>query len=116
MASKRIAQVNALLQQEVGLILRRDLEIPINTLVTVSHADASVDLEHATIWLKVFPEHEADNVLQLLSKTIWSIQKTLNRRLAMKFVPKIRFDIDTSEEQAEHMLHVLDELKTDDPS
>lgn len=116
MPNKRIAQVNALLQREVGLLLRREVEFPINILVTVSRTDTSIDLEHATIWLKVFPEDQSKAVMETLRHSMWYLQRSLNRRLAMKFVPRIRFDIDTSEEKAEHMLNVLDELNPDDRS
>lgn len=110
MASKRIAQVNALIRQELGRALTREIELPLDTLVTVGRVDTSPDLEHTRVWLKIYPIEQSDRVFEIIQRQIYFIQKVLNRRLVMKFTPKIVFEIDRSEDAADRILHVLDNL------
>ena len=110
MASKRIAQVNALICNELGRALTREVELPLNTLVTISRVETSPDLEHARAWIKIYPIDQTEHVFEVIQRQIYFIQKILNRRLVMKFTPKIVFEIDRSEDKADRILHVLDDL------
>jgi len=96
----RIEQVNELIKQELGKIILEEFEFDPDTLVTVMSADTSDTLETATIWISVFPEGKTGSALEILNKRIGEIQKLLNRRLALRFVPKISFKIDKSEKYA----------------
>jgi ribosome-binding factor A len=109
-ASQRIAQVNALICQELGQALVREIELPHDTLVTISRVETSPDLEHARAWIKIYPVNQTDHVLEIIQSQIYFIQKILNRRLVMKSTPRIVFCLDRSEDQADRILHVLDDL------
>ncbi len=98
--SERIKKLNNLLRDEVGKILKSELELEAGILVTVVRAVVSPTLEHATIWISVFPESKKEAVLKKISRQIYSFQQILNRRLIMRPVPKIRFEIDRTEEEA----------------
>ncbi|MFA5107578.1 MAG: 30S ribosome-binding factor RbfA [Patescibacteria group bacterium] len=111
MASKRIAQVNELLRVELGTLLAREIEFPANCLVTVSKVDTSVDLEHAKIWIKVYPPEQAKTVLHKLIIHIADIQSQLNHRLVMRFVPKIAWKLDISEDRADRIERLLDQIQ-----
>ncbi len=97
--SERIKKLNDLLRDEVGKILVKELEFN-DVLVTVVRADISPTLEHATIWISVFPDPKREKVLQKINQQIYRLQQILNKRLAMHPVPKIRFEIDKTEEEA----------------
>lgn len=111
MSSKRIAQVNELLRVELGAILAREIEFPANCLVTISKVETSIDLEHARIWVKVYPAEQAKNVLSRLIANIAEIQSRLNHRLVMRFVPKIAWKLDVSEIRADRIERLLDQIK-----
>lgn len=98
--TQRIKKLNDLLRDEVGKILVEEFEKEESALVTVTGANISPTLEHATIKLSVFPQDKAGEVIKKIEKQIYHIQQLLNKRLAMRPVPKIRFEIDTSEEKA----------------
>jgi ribosome-binding factor A len=95
----RLKKLNDLLRDEVGKILKKELEFN-SILVTVVWAIISPTLEHATIWISVLPESKRETVLQKINQKIYHIQQILNKRLAMRPVPKVRFEIDKTEEKA----------------
>lgn len=108
--SDRLQKLNDLLRDEVARILLVELEKEEDTLVTVTGADVSPTLEHATIKISVFPVNKADEVLKKIEKQIYHIQQLLNKRLAMRPIPKIRFEIDNTEERASQIEEKLKNL------
>ncbi len=109
--SDRLKKVNELLQFEVSKIVKSEVEVGTNVLITVVRADASPTLEHATIWISVFPSEKEQETLEKIQEKIYSIQQALNKRLVMRTVPKIRFEIDKTEEQASRIEEIIDRIK-----
>ena len=105
--SERIKKLNDLLRDEVGKILKKELEFN-DVLVTVARADISPTLEHATIWISVFPDPKREKVLQKINRQIYLLQQILNKRLTMHPVPKIRFEIDKTEEEAARIEELIE--------
>ena len=58
----RIPKINQLLQEELGAILLRELELPDGVLVTVTRVDASGNLQEAeneiSLWFKKEEIHD----------------------------------------------------------
>lgn len=108
--SRRIEQLNSLVQREVAAVVRREVEFPLDTIVTVTRATVADDAESAKVWISVLPFDQAESVMQELKKRIADIQRVLNKRLVMKFVPKITFYLDKQEEKADRINDVLDRL------
>jgi len=104
--SSRLKKLNDLLRDEAGKILKKELEFN-DVLVTVVRADISPTLEHATIWISVLPESKRETALQKINQKIYNLQQILNERLAMRPVPKIRFEIDKTEEKAARIEKLL---------
>lgn len=113
---RRVDQLNSLIQQQVAEIIRRELEFPIDTLVTISKARVSDDAESAKLWVSVLPSDQGPGVLETLNRRIGDVQHLLNKRLVMKFVPKIMFTLDTQADKADHINQVLDSIASDDQS
>lgn len=111
--SHRVEQLNSLVAKEVAIVLARDFEFP-GVLVTVSRVRVADDAESAKVWLSVLPESKSKDVLQVVTKRIRDIQRVLNKRLVMKFVPKLMFTDDRSNEKADRITRVLDSLDDTD--
>ena len=107
MFSTRIEQVNELITQELGKIILENIEFEPGVMVTIMRVSTSDTLENATVWVSVFPEGKTGSSLEILTKEIGHLQKFLNRRLALKFVPKIAFKIDKSESYASEIEEVF---------
>ena len=106
--SERTKKLNDLLRDEVGKILKGELDLDDGTLVTVVRACISPTLEHATVWISVFPDSKRDAVLQKINRKIYFLQQLFNKRLAMRPVPKIRFEIDRTEEGAAQIERLIE--------
>src|SRR5690349_12058398 len=93
-ASHRIEKLNSLVQHEVAELLLRHVEFPLGTLVTVSRVSVADDAESAKVWLSVLPASQGERVMKAVHGQIREIQTLLNKKLVMKFVPKLTFALD----------------------
>lgn len=110
MSSQRIQKVNELIKREVGKIIMREIEIPENSLITISQVQTSQDLCEVKIWISIFPTKYAQKVLRDIMKKIGYLQRLLNHRLSMKHVPKLNFLLDSTEEQASQVDNILKDI------
>ncbi len=107
----RLVKLNALLRDVVAKVILEEADIDDSPLVTVVRADVSPTLEHATVWISVLPIDRGPVVLDYLKQHIYHLQQMINQELAMRPVPKIRFEIDTTEERAARIEKLLDEVE-----
>ncbi len=105
--SERIKKLNNHLRNEVGKIIHDQIVLSDNILITVTDAEVSPTLEHATIKISIYPKDKEKTALKKIKEDIYQIQQILNRRLVMRPVPKIRFEIDISEKHASRIEEIL---------
>lgn len=108
--SQRILKINELIKQHINDIILKDLSLKGDVFVTIAKVDTSSDLRYTRIFLSIFPEKERDYAIHTLEKEIFKIQGILNKRLSMHPLPKIRFELDTTEEKADGIEKLLKEL------
>lgn len=106
--SHRIERVNELIKQELGGIILENEDFGTGILVTVMSVAASDDLLHARVIISVFPSNKGEKVFETLNRHIFDLQQILNKRLKMRPVPKIRFILDDSEAEAQHLSEIID--------
>ena len=111
MQVNREKKLKKLLVVEVSNALLDEVSLVNDTFVTVMGAQLSPTLEHATIYISVLPLDKSEAVLEKLNHRIYSIQQVLNKRLNLRIVPKIRFEIDTTEERAQKIEELLEKVK-----
>jgi ribosome-binding factor A len=102
----RIERINQLIREEVAKILLRDIFIK-GSLITVQSVDTNKDLNYAKIKVSVMPFSESARVMKILEKQAPSIQAKLNSMVKIKFVPRIKFYPDMSEEKANRVEEIL---------
>lgn len=108
--TKRIQRVNALLCEQVGKVLLAELRGG-GGLLTVTRAEASPTLEHATIYISVLPEQQSRSVLAKIRQQIYFLQQDLNKRLNLRVVPKVRFELDRSAAHVSRIEQILEKTK-----
>lgn len=111
--SQRIKKVNELVKRELGTIILKQVDYPKDLLLTLTKVECSSNLRDAKIWISVMPENKATWVLNILQRNIYHIQKTLDKRLRMRPVPKIRFIKQEKIENADRIDEILDKIKGD---
>ena len=109
--SKRIQRVNQLIKKELGQILLREVEFPKDVLVTITRVETAVDLNEAKIFISCLPEIQSEKILAILNRQIYNIQQKLNKKLKMKFIPKIEFREEKKTKEAGRVEEILEELK-----
>ena len=105
----RIA-VNELLKQEIGSLILKELDFNRDTMVTITEADTSDDLQQAKVKVSIMPFLKAEKILKVLNSQVFNLQKLLNQKLKMKIVPKIRFELDKSEERKTRIEQLLKKI------
>lgn len=108
--SRRIEQLNALLQQEIGVIIARDIEFPLGTMATILHVRTTGDLHHAVVAVSLFPEGRRGEILAILKKNTRHIELLLQDRLPIHHIPSLSWTIDITEEKAAEVEVLLDSL------
>jgi len=104
--SQRIQQVNELLKQEVSQLLLKEIDFD-HILVTITNVNTSPDLKNCKISISVIPTEKNELALKIIEKNIYHLQQALNRRIRLKFSPKIRFEIDQIEAKAQRIEEIL---------
>lgn len=105
--SQRIQKINELIKRELGTILKHEIEMPENSLITISYVKTSKDLTHAKVFISIFPIEIAHKIIRRVSQKIGRLQQLLNQRLFLKYVPKITFVLDMTEEDASQVEEAL---------
>ncbi len=103
--TRRTDKVQAVLQQEIGDYIKQ-LELP--ALTTISKVEVTPDLKWCKVWITVMGDENVQKlVMSALSENLYDLQGTLNRKLEMKFVPRVKFVIDHGEEYASHINELI---------
>jgi|WetSurMetagenome_2_1015567.scaffolds.fasta_scaffold539974_2 ribosome-binding factor A len=108
--SLRIEKINELIKQQVAEILTRELTLKPGVLITVSKVDTSKDLRYTQVFVSIFPEKETNYVMTAIKKEMYEIQRTLNKKLSLKPLPKLEFKVDTTEIKADEVERILIDL------
>jgi len=109
--SNRIQKVNSLLEREIGKIISREVAFPNNTMVTLTHVQATANLIEARVFVSVLPENKFNQVLKILNSEVASIQQKINKKLNMRPIPRIMFAQDKATSQAGRIEELLSQLK-----
>jgi len=112
MASEaRLIRINELIKRQVGKDILEEVDFPADVLTTVTRAQTSIDATHCKIFISAFPEKEIKNVLNILQKNIYRLQKLLNRQLNMRPVPQIRFVEELEIPMAQKIENLLEKIE-----
>lgn len=107
----RLEKVNELIKQELGKIILENLEFEPGVMVTVLRVETSESLEDAKVWVSIFPEGKRGSTLEILKQRIGELQRLLNRKVALHFVPKITFKIDESTAHIDELDQLFQEIE-----
>lgn len=110
MSLLRITKVNELVRKLLGEIMERELSLKPGVIMTIAKVDTSKDLRYTRMFISVFPESETRYVSETLKKELPQIQKKLYAKLYMRPMPKLSFEIDTTEQEADKVEKILKNL------
>lgn len=106
----RSQKLSPLIQQQLSQIIVRELEFPVNTLVTITKVKASQDNKYATVFISVIPDKFRGSALEILRKNNQNLRHLLGENLKTQFTPQLNFKIDEQELYATEIDKLLDEI------
>ena len=119
----RPERVSSLIKQELSAIIIKNVEFPAGSLVTITGVEVDKKLEHAKIGISVLsrsagsrgagPSEGADKVLSILGKCAGHLQYLLMKRVNIKPLPRIVFEIDHGIEKLAKIEKILLDDKID---
>ncbi|MEK7193787.1 MAG: 30S ribosome-binding factor RbfA [Patescibacteria group bacterium] len=101
----RVERVNNLIQEELSKIIVKELEFP--ALVTITEVETSKDLSQALVKFSVLPSEKSEEVLKILNKNLRHLQYLLMKKINIKPMPRISFEIDWGLEKAAEIEKIL---------
>jgi len=107
----RIERINQLIRKKIADILLKEIFVK-GFLITVQSVDTSKDLKYAKVKVSVMPFSGWERVVKILEKQTSNVQNKLNSVIKIKFVPRIKFVIDKSEERADRIEALLKKIKS----
>jgi ribosome-binding factor A len=112
---RRVDRINGLLRQELSLLISRHLKDPrIGGVISVTQVKTSADLRSARVYISVMgDEAEKQGTLQGIQSASSFLRRELRERLALRYVPFMKFELDESMEDAENLLRIMDQLGPD---
>jgi len=106
---ERLAQE---MQQEIALIIHREVKAQGQGFVTITRMELSKDLRHAKVFFSCLGSQEQrDSSQEALQRSAGFIYGLLKKRFRIKTIPELQFRYDPSIEGSIAMSEVLDRLK-----
>ncbi|KKP37618.1 hypothetical protein A2483_03820 [Candidatus Peregrinibacteria bacterium RIFOXYC2_FULL_33_13] len=100
--------LNSIIKDEVSRIIQEKIEIKEFGLITVTRAVTAKNLDSCRVYVRSLIKQE--NLLNVLNKRIYHIQKELNPRLRLHKVPKIIFQLDENLEYVDNIEKILERI------
>jgi len=108
----RLERVNDLLAENLSEIIEHDLRDPRKGLITVTSVRVSPDLKHAQVYVTTLGDETAKReMVRVLEHAAGFIRSELGRRIRLKFVPELDWQIDNSVEYAQRIDEVLRRIR-----
>jgi len=108
--SQRIERINELVRQELGRFIIREVELPQNSLVTITRVETTPDMKIAKVYVTILPDNLRGTILELLRKNSRHLHELLKAELETKIIPNFNFLIDDQEVYANKIDTLLDEI------
>jgi ribosome-binding factor A len=109
--NRRVERVADLMRAELAQIVQRELSDPRIALTTVSEVVLSSDLQHAKVRLSILgSEAQREASLEAVRHAAGFVRHQLGRRLTLRVVPELTFELDRGAEYSQRISELLDDL------
>ena len=111
MLHSRLERVAELLREAISDILRMVVHDPRIGFVTITEVKVTPDLRECFAYVSVYGSKEVQNdTMAGLQSSADFIRGELNKRVRLRFIPKLQFIFDSRVESANKVLQLLDSL------
>ena len=114
MASIKIERINHAIQEEISMILMREIKDENIKFVTITGVETASDLGSAKVYYTVLNREKQEETKAALEKASSFIRTKLAERIKVRHTPELRFIYDTSIEYGEHIEKIIEDIKEKD--
>lgn len=117
MAKVRTGRVGEQIKKELSQILQTELKDPRIGFVTITGVDVTGDLSQAKVFLSVMgSEQQREDTLKALARAKGFIRTEIGKRIRLRTVPELIFQIDTSIEYGSRIQELIHKIHEEDPN
>jgi len=111
--SRRIDRVNELLRHEISRLLTLQINDPrLRGVISITRVETSSDLRIAQVSLSVMGDSETkQSALEGIRSAATFLRRELRPRLSLRYTPFLKFALDESLEEANHLLGIMDRIR-----
>jgi ribosome-binding factor A len=111
--SRRIDRINGLLRQEISELLSRQIKDPrLSGVISITQVKTSSDLSNARVYVSVLgDEATKQSAMEGIQSAATFLRRELRDRLTLRHVPFMKFVLDESIENADHLLRIMDQIR-----
>ncbi|MEW6027266.1 MAG: 30S ribosome-binding factor RbfA [Planctomycetota bacterium] len=111
MNNNRMGRVASELQKEISRIILYEMNDPRLGFITVTRTEPSPDLQCAKVFVTVLGNEAACKTsIDLLNNAANYIHSTLNKRIKLRYIPKLSFHFDNIVEEEQAVYRLLDKI------
>ncbi|QEA38565.1 30S ribosome-binding factor RbfA [Pistricoccus aurantiacus] len=114
---KRTDRVADQLQQELAVLIQREVKDPRLGMITVSGVTVSRDLGYADVFITLLGENDDERVaenLKVLKHAAGFLRSQIARRVKLRHMPELRFHYDESVVRGQQLSALIDEAVATD--
>jgi ribosome-binding factor A len=110
----RTARMNDLIRVELSELIRRKVKDPRVVSVSVTAVSTTTDFSHARVSVGLLDDAKAPSVLKALAHAAGFLRSELSRRLQVKRVPELLFEVDRTAEEASRLDDLWSQLEREE--
>jgi len=105
--SNRLDKIGDVIKQELARLIQTELRDPRLGMVSVTDAQVSRDLAHASVYVTVL-NAEPQGALTVLENASGLLRTMLAKNLQLRTTPKLKFHYDESVDRGRHLSSLID--------
>ena len=115
MSYQRHQRIESLIERELNNLFLKELEFS-GAIVTITGVEVQKDLDYALVKVSVLPVTKSKEVSQVLERSRKYLQHQLLRKINIKPMPELRFEIDYGPKRAADLEKKFIELEKEEGS
>ena len=110
--TRRLEQVESTLQRAIALVLQREVSDPrIRGMVSITRVKVSPDLADAQVFVSIMPARYEGRTMSGLHRATGRIRRMTHEQVALKTMPRLRFELDQSLKNQARVFQALEQAK-----
>ena len=110
MSSIKIERLNHAIQEEISVILMKEIKDENIKFVTITGVETTNDLSFSKIYYTVLNQEKKEETKIALEKAASFIRTKLASRIEIRHTPELKFIYDTSIAYGEHIEKMIEEI------